>query len=403
MPIYYYKSVDREGKIVSGTMEAANEVALEDKLQAIGYYLLQARLEITRNRNGTRRLFWRVNRRILIEFFTQMSIQLKAGVPLVQALEVTVEESDNIRFKLIIEAIHRNVLAGSLFYEALEEYPEVFQPYVVSLIRAGEMSGRLPDTFNDLQHYIEWLDKVIGDVRQASLYPIIVLSVIGIFIFALFTLVIPKFMELMKAAHVQVPPLTQFIFGLSQFARGTWWLWIILVIGGAILFRVAYRVSPRFKEFIDEVKLKLPLLGEINRMISLSRFAHNLAMMYRAGIPIIQSLNLCAGLVGNSVVEKAIRGVEITVTAGESISESVREHKVFSSLLRRMVALGEVSGRLDETLELVALYYNEVVPRKIKRLFAIAEPGIMIFLIGIVGTVALAIFLPLISMMGGIR
>jgi type IV pilus assembly protein PilC len=126
---------------------------------------MQAR--ITRNRNGTRRLFWRVNRRILIEFFTQMSIQLKAGVPLVQALEVTVEESDNIRFKLIIEAIHRNVLAGSLFYEALEEYPEVFQPYVVSLIRAGEMSGRLPDTFNDLQHYIEWLDKVIGDVRQA--------------------------------------------------------------------------------------------------------------------------------------------------------------------------------------------------------------------------------------------
>jgi len=156
-------------------------------------------------------------------------------------------------------------------------------------------------------------------------------------------------------------------------------------------------------ELIDNIKLKIPLLGEINRMIALSRFAHNLALMYRAGIPILQALRLCAGLVGNTAVEKAVRGVENTVTAGESIGDSMRRHKVFSSLLRRMVALGEVSGKLDETLELVAAYYNEAVPRKIKRLFSIAEPAVMLCLIAIVGSVALSIFMPLIGMMGGIR
>ncbi|HON07703.1 MAG TPA: type II secretion system F family protein [Verrucomicrobiota bacterium] len=403
MPVYYYKSVDREGNIVTGVMEAASENALEDKLQSIGFYLLQARLEIEREQREVKMSLWRVNRRNLIEFFTQMNVQLKAGVPLIQALEVAVEECDNVRFRLILDAIHRNVLAGSLFYEALEKYPESFQPYMVSLIRAGEMSGRLPDTFKDLQDYLEWLDRVINDVRQASVYPAIVLSVVGTFVLALFTFVIPKFMELMKVARVQVPPLTQFIFGLSTFAKDTWWLWFSILIGGVIFFKVAYRVLPGFAELIDNIKLKIPLLGEINRMIALSRFAHNLALMYRAGIPILQALRLCAGLVGNTAVEKAVRGVENTVTAGESIGDSMRRHKVFSSLLRRMVALGEVSGKLDETLELVAAYYNEAVPRKIKRLFSIAEPAVMLCLIAIVGSVALSIFMPLIGMMGGIR
>lgn len=403
MPIYYYKSVDREGKIVTGVMEAASENALEDKLQSIGFYLLQARLEIEREQREAKMALWRVKRRNLIEFFTQMNVQLKAGVPLIQAVEVAVEECDNIRFRLILEAIHRNVLAGSLFYEALEKYPEAFQPYMVSLIRAGEMSGRLPDTFKDLQDYLEWLDRVINDVRQASVYPAIVISVVGTFVLALFTFVIPKFMELMKVARVQVPPLTQFIFGLSTFAKDTWWLWVSILVGGFIFFKVAYRILPWFSELIDNIKLKLPLIGEINRMIALSRFAHNLALMYRAGIPILQALRLCAGLVGNTAVEKAVRGVENTVTAGESIGDSMRRHKVFSSLLRRMVALGEVSGKLDETLELVAAYYNEAVPRRIKRLFAIAEPAVMLCLIAIVGSVALSIFMPLVGMMGGVR
>jgi type IV pilus assembly protein PilC len=384
-------------------MDAHDESALEEKLQSIGYYLIQCRLEVEREAATARMALWRVKRRALIDFFTQMSVQLKAGVPLIQSIEVAIEETDNLRFRLILEAIHRDVQAGSLFYEALEKYPEAFPSHVVSLVRAGEMSGRLPETFLDLRNYYEWLDKVINDVRQASIYPAIILGVVSTFVLALFTFVIPKFMELMKVARVQVPPLTQFIFSVSEFAKATWWIWITSMIGLAIFIKFAPRISPLLAEIIDNIKLRIPGLGEIHRMIALSRFAHNLALMYRAGIPILQALRLCASLVGNAVVEKAIRGVENSVTAGEGIGESMRRHKVFTSILRRMVILGEVTGKLDETLELVSGYYNEMVPRKIKRIFSFAEPAVMLFLVGIVGMVALSIFMPLLSMMGGIR
>jgi len=403
MPTYTYKGVDRQGRYVSGIMEAANEAALEEKLETIGYYLLQSRLEIEKETHEARMALWRVSRRSLIDFFTQMNVQLKAGVPLIQSLEVAVEECENHRFKLILDSIHRNVLAGSLFYEALEKYPEAFPAHVVSLVRAGEMSGRLPETFKDLRDYYEWLDKVINDVRQASIYPAIVLGIVSTFVLGLFTFVIPKFMELMRVARVQVPPITQFIFGLSEFAKQTWWIWICSGIGLVVFIKFANRISPAFAEFIDGIKLKIPLLGEINKMIALSRFAHNLAIMYRAGIPILQALRLCAGLVGNAVVEKAVRGVESTVTAGETIGDSMRRHKVFTSILRRMVVLGEVTGKLDESLEYVSQYYNEMIPRKIKRLFAFIEPAVMLCLIGIVGMVALSIFMPLLGMMSGIR
>ena len=403
MPTYYYRCVDRQGKYVTGIMEAHDESALEEKLQSIGYYLIQCRLEVEREAATARMALWRIKRRALIDFFTQMSVQLKAGVPLIQSIEVAIEETDNLRFRLILEAIHRDVQAGSLFYEALEKYPEAFPSHVVSLVRAGEMSGRLPETFLDLRNYYEWLDKVINDVRQASIYPAIILGVVSTFVLALFTFVIPKFMELMKVAKVQVPPLTQFIFSVSEFAKATWWIWITSMIGLAIFIKFAPRISPLLAEIIDNIKLRIPGLGEIHRMIALSRFAHNLALMYRAGIPILQALRLCASLVGNAVVEKAIRGVENSVTAGEGIGESMRRHKVFTSILRRMVILGEVTGKLDETLELVSGYYNEMVPRKIKRIFSFAEPAVMLFLVGIVGMVALSIFMPLLGMMGGIR
>lgn len=403
MPTYSYRAVDRNGTYVTGVMEAPNEAALEEKLQAIGYWLLQSRLELEKEREAAKMALWRVKRRNLIEFCTQISVQLKAGVPLIQALEVAVEECDNIRFKLILESIYRNILAGSLFYEALEKYPEAFPPHMVSLIRAGELSSRLPETFIDLRNYLEWLDKVIADVRQASIYPAVILSVVSVFVLCLFTFVIPKFMELMVVANVKVPPLTQFIFGVSEFTKKTWWLWILLMVGGFVTVKIAHRISPGFAELIDRFKLKIPALGEVNKMIALSRFAHNFALMYRAGIPVLQALRLCAGLVGNVAVEKAVRGVEHSVTAGETIGDSMRRHPVFPSMLRRMVILGEATGKLDETLELIAAYYNDTIPRRIKRIFSIAEPAIMLTLVGIVGVVALSIFMPLLSMMSGIR
>ena len=155
---------------------------------------------------------------------------------------------------------------------------------------------------------------------------------------------------------------------------------------------------------IDGLKLKLPVFGILNQMLALSRFTHNLAMLYRSGIPILQSLNYCTqGLIGNAVVEHAVRRVEEDVKSGSTISEAMHRHPIFSPMLLRMITMGESAGNLDTALDTVAEYYNDIIPRTIKKVFTVMEPALMLLLIGIVGCVALAIYMPILSLMSAIR
>jgi type IV pilus assembly protein PilC len=193
--------------------------------------------------------------------------------------------------------------------------------------------------------------------------------------------------------------MTQIIFGVSGFAKATWWMWLTGLLVGGITVHVLRRVSESFALAFDRMKLKLPVFGELNHMLSISRFTHNLSILYRSGIVILQSLELCKGLVGNVAVERAVGEVRDAVKAGEGISEAMTRHDVFPPLLLRMVVLGEKTGHIDTALENVSTYYNEVIPRRIKRIFTIMEPAIMLTLIGVVGVVAMSIFLPILSLM----
>jgi type IV pilus assembly protein PilC len=166
---------------------------------------------------------------------------------------------------------------------------------------------------------------------------------------------------------------------------------------------VGRRFSTRVAFFLDGLKLRLPIFGELNWMLAISRFTHNLSVLYRSGIHILNSLNLCRSLVGNLVMEKAVEGVAKDVEKGTSISEAMRKHPVFPPMLLRMVVMGETTGNLDAALDNVAGYYSEIIPRKIKKVFTVLEPMLMLFIIGLVGCVALAIYLPILSLMGAIR
>jgi type IV pilus assembly protein PilC len=163
-------------------------------------------------------------------------------------------------------------------------------------------------------------------------------------------------------------------------------------------------MSPRIALLLDHLKLRVPVFGSLNHMLALSRFAHNLAILYRSGVPILQALEFCKrGLIGNAVVERAVAAVGDAVNTGSTISEAMHRQPIFSAMLLRMVNMGETTGNLDQALDNVANYYNDVIPRRIKKIFSIMEPMLMLVLIGIVGCVALAIYLPIISLMGAIR
>jgi type IV pilus assembly protein PilC len=237
-------------------------------------------------------------------------------------------------------------------------------------------------------------------VRQATIYPAIVSFVIFCFTIFLFTFIVPKFALLLGGLKVPLPLMTKIVFGIGDFFATYWWLWFIVFPAILISIPILKRTSPKFLFMWDNWKLHYPIFGELNMMLALSRFMHNFSILYRSGLPIIQAFRACqSGLVGNKVIEKAVGAVEEEVKAGATISEAMHRQPVFPGLVIRMIAVGETSGNLDKALDNVSDYYNQVIPRRIKAVFAVAEPMLMLVLIGIVGCVALAIYLPIISLM----
>jgi type IV pilus assembly protein PilC len=343
-------------------------------------------------------------RRELIDFCTVLTVQVKEGVPLVQALQATGEDCRDPQFREVLTKLQSLMESGMEFHEALAHFPNVFSLHFISVVRAGVISGKLTETLGNLREYLEWVEQVISDVRQAALYPAIVLTVVTGFTAFLFTFVIPKFADLLNQLHVKQPMLTQVVLMVSKVAVSTWWLWLpvgLLVIFGLPLGK---KFIPGFTLAVDRLKLRVPVFGPLNLMLALSRFSHNLAILYRSGIPILEALKQCEhGLVGNAHVEAAVARVANDVKTGSTISEAMQRQPVFSAMLVRMVSLGESTGHLDSALVTVAEYYNDIIPRRIKSLFTVIEPAIMLFIIGIVGVVALAIYLPILSLMGSIH
>jgi type IV pilus assembly protein PilC len=411
MPVYQYKAVDKRGRNQRGAMPALDEAALGRKLLEAGLWLTDADLHkaapAPREQDIVRRGFkirGKKGRRELIDFCTLMTYQIRVGIPLLRALEAASQDCRDAGFKKVLVDLRNGIESGLQFHEALEQYPGVFSAHFLSVIKAGEISSSLPEAFNDLREYLEWTERINNEVRQASLYPAIVLTVIGAFSIFLFTFIIPTFAALLGNMHVQQPLLTQIVFGLGDFAKATWWITIPLLVLFVLTVTVGRRVSPRIARAIDALKLRLPIFGELNLMLAISRFSHNLAILYRSGLPIIQALNLCRqGLIGNIIVEDAVGAVEEDVKTGSSIGEAMHRRAIFPALILRMVGVGEASGNLDKALQNVSDYYNDVIPRRIKSVFTVLEPMLMLLLIFIVGSVALAIYLPIISLMGSLR
>jgi type IV pilus assembly protein PilC len=419
MPEFCYQAIDKQGRHLSGSMPAMDESDLHKKLKALGLWLAES--ELKRNaqnadantdtgaapkkaRLAVPGFGKKVKRRELVDFCTLLTFQIRAGVPLVQALQATAEDCTDKDFRVVINKLQQHIESGMELHEALARFPDVFDAHFISVVHAGVISDKLPEILETMKKYLEWMDQVMGEVRQAAMYPSIVLLVVAGFTGFLFTFIIPKFAKLLTSVHVPQPMLTQVVLGISSMARATWWIWLPLVIGLLLTVPLGRRYSPRFAMAMDRWKLQLPVFGPINLMLALSRFSHNLAILYQSGIPILEALNQCQhGLIGNLYVEEAVGKMANDIKTGSTISEAMHRQQVFSAMLVRMVALGETTGRLDSALITCGDYYDVTIPPRIKKLFAMLEPALMLFIIGLVGAVALAIYLPILSLMNSIK
>ncbi len=349
-------------------------------------------------------LWGKRRRRELIDFCTLMSYQCRVGVTLVRALDVARQDCRHPAFRQVLSSLQSDIEGGLLFHEALAKYPSIFNAQFICVMRAGESSGRLDESLEELREYLEWVDLMIGDVRQATLYPMSrrhrCCGVHGVPVH-IHRAEVRGSAE--NSLRVPLPMITQIVFGASDVLCTYWWAWAPLLFLAAVGIPLGLKFSRRFTLAIDGLKLRLPVFGELNRMLALSRFAHNLSLLYRAGVVILTALNLTEGLVGNAVVAQAIAAVQQDIKAGRTISEAMHRQPVFSALLLRMVNVGEQSGNFDKALDNVSDYYNQVIPRRIKAVFAIMEPMLMLVLIFTVGAVAIAIYSPIIALMGGLE
>jgi type IV pilus assembly protein PilC len=283
----------------------------------------------------------------------------------------------------------------------MSQHPRIFPPQVTNLVHAGEDSGTLTETFKELERYLDWVDQIRGDVRQATIYPSIVIIAVIALLVLLFTFVIPRFVPILEDLHVPLPTITILVIATSEFMVGAWWIWGSFILVIPVVWMVGKKYLTGFPHWRDQMVLQLPVMGELIRMLTLSKFVQNFSVLYRAGIPVLQCLQLCQGVVGNYVVEKALKDAQRAVAEGSTINESLSRHTIFPPMVIQMISVGEATGTLPKTLMNIANYYNREIPRKIKKIFAIVEPLITLGLIGIVGIVALALFLPMMSLMGG--
>ena len=392
MPAFKYKARDASGKSVEGVLEADNETNLAQKLAEINVVLVDA--TAVKKVEAPSFHFGKVKRREIILFTNHLATSVDAGVSVVQAIADFARETENPRFKKIVEDVDRQVMAGTSLSEALSKHPEAFSDMYVSVVGTGEATGNLALVLKDLVGFLEWQEELVSQVRQASIYPSFLIFMIVAVITVMMTFTFPKFIPIFKSFQVELPTPTVILISISEFFQSYWWVMLGVIAALIVTYIITYRM-PKGKLFWDTVKLKVPLFGTLIHKIVLSRFAHYFSILYSSGIGILESFNIIQRVVGNEVMRMAIFRCAAAVERGGTIHDSLKGEKTFPPLVMRMIQVGESTGKLDQSLQKVSQYYDREVPASIKKMFAFFEPMLIIFMGVVVLVIALAIFLPI--------
>jgi len=407
MPFYQYKATDDSGKTMKGVLEAGDEDELEGRLEDRSLYLISSKLTNKGPSSssgaggaaggGRRVVRAKVNRGELIQFTVHLATVIGAGVPILQGLEDMIEETENPRFAQVIRGIRQSIEDGTSISDSFQQYPEVFSELYIAILRSGETTGRMDEVLKEIVSFLEWQDELVGTIKQATTYPVIVLCAVMGLIGIMFTFVLPRFMGIFDSFDIELPLPTRIVIGISNFFQSFWWLMIAGAVAGFVGLRAANK-TPGGRLVLDKIKLSIPVFGELVRKIALSRFAHYLATLFGAGVNILNALEVVERVVGNAVLAEVVRKARLQVGTGHTIAGALKESKEFPPMVVRMVTIGETTGNLEETLGKVSEYYDREVPVTVKRLMTTLEGGIIVFLGVIILFIVLSILLPMLSL-----
>ncbi|CAG0984807.1 Type II secretion system protein F [Myxococcaceae bacterium] len=403
MPVYAFEGRTRAGAMKKGMVEAANEAAAMAQLRAqqIVPTLVKAKpkdllagLKLPQSGPKTRDL---------VIFTRQFATMIDAGLPLVQCLDILAEQQPNKVFQVALRQIKSDVEQGSTFADALRKHPRIYDDLYVNLVAAGEVGGILDTILNRLAVYLEKADALARKVKGAMVYPVTVLVVAMAVVVLLLVKVIPVFQKMFAEFGGALPGPTQMVIDISEFMQA--WIVVILAvsIGSVVAFLQARRRSRSFRYRTDAIFLKMPIFGPLLRKVAVARFSRTLGTMISSGVPILDALDIVAKTAGNLVVEEALMKTRAAISEGKTIAEPLEASKVFPSMVVQMVAVGEQTGAMDAMLSKIADFYDDEVDAAVSALTQLLEPLMMVFLGGTVGTILIAMYLPIFKIADAVK
>ncbi len=394
MPVFLYKGKNKQGKVISGELDAVDQNAVGARLRDMGVVSTSIRkkpLEINLQ-FGTG-----IETKEIAIFTRQFATMINAGLPLVQCLDILGTQNENKRFKEIISQVQSSVEGGATFAESLGKHSKVFDHLFVNMVAAGESGGILDVILVRLATYIEKAEALKKKIKGALSYPAIVFSIAMIVTIILMAYVVPIFAEMFQDMGSKLPLPTQILLIISNFFKSNL-LIIVGVIGASIAAYTAYKKTPKGAYNIDWLLLKLPVMGNMVRVQSVARFTRTLGTLISSGVPILDALEITAKTSGNLIVEEAIMKTRAAIKEGESISAPLKATGVFPGMVVSMIAVGESTGALDDMLTKIADFYDEEVDTAVEGLTAALEPLIMAFLGLMIGGMVIALFMPMLTM-----
>ena len=391
MPSFTYTARSADGQLKSAVLDAPNK---DDAMAQLKRQKLNV---IKIDEGGKKKGTGAVPMRDIVIFTRQFSTMINSGLPLVQALDILAEQSENPMLKTIAREVVFDVSSGSTMSDALSKHPKAFSDLYVNMVAAGEVGGILDTILMRLAVFMEKNDALVRKVKGAMIYPAVISSVAAIAITVLLVFVIPTFQRMFASANIPLPFPTRLVIAMSHILK-TYWYMFIIVIGGAVFAIRAYNRTPNGKLVIDRLMLRAPVLGDVLRKSAVSRFTRTLGTLISSGVSILDGLEITAKTSGNRVIQDAIMESRASIAGGETIAAPLKRSNVFPPMVLSMISVGESTGGLDEMLTKIADFYDEEVDAAVSGLLALMEPVMIVFLGVVVGGMVIAMYLPIFDM-----
>ncbi|HXF81156.1 MAG TPA: type II secretion system F family protein [bacterium] len=403
MARFAYRAWDRTGRLETGVLDADNARLAAAALQARGF-LVTALSEHEVLESAARQVgrLVRVSRRDLVVFTRQLATMISAGLPLVGALQVLEDQAATRRLRGIIRAVRLGIERGGSFSAEIARHPEAFFPFYVNTVRAGEVSGVLDAALNYLADFLERELDLVQKVRTAATYPLIVLGFTALVAVAAVAFILPMFVRVFASFRIPLPAITVVMLRLSQALRAGWWV-VLAAAAAAWLAATLARRTERGQYVLDALLLRAPIVGPVVLRLAFSRFGRSLAVVIRSGVPLLEGLAAVADALGNRVVAAGVQAARERMRAGMSMAEALGRSAIVPSMVVQMVRVGEESGAMEDVLHKVAEYYEREVDNTVRRFASVIEPVLIAAVGGVVLVVALAVLLPIWSLIGNIQ